>query len=86
MKKRKQSESPPVSRWLRSKNGTPFLITRTRHFNDADEWLYRCDYGDVKGHTLFSLSNLEAEECSYLSGQPDDWVMGPWRIKSDKEV
>lgn len=80
-KLRKQSESPPPSKWLRSRNGTPFKIARTQQINDADEWLYRADYGDVRGTGLYSVTDLEKLGATFLADQPADWEMSGHRTK-----
>lgn len=80
-KQRKQSEAPPPSKWCRSKNGTPFKIRRTRGINDADEWLWSADYGDVRGTALYSITDLENFGVNFLDEQPDDWEMSAHRVK-----
>ena len=80
-KTRKQSEAPPPSAWCRSRNGTPFKIIRTQQINDADEWLYRADYGDVRGTALYSVTDLEKLGATFLGAQPADWEMSGHRVK-----
>jgi len=79
--RRKQRTSPPPSIWWRSANGLPFKIRKTRHINDADEWLYRCDFGDIVGTALFAWPDLESQGCASLEDQPRDWALGDWRTR-----
>ncbi len=79
MKLRKQTEAAPPSCWMRSKTGMPFKIVKTSGVNAADEWLYRADYGNVKSSTLWSLTDLEREGCTFITEQPDDWQLSEWR-------
>ena len=78
-RRRKQTEAAPPSKWLRSKGGRSFKIIKTNKVNDADEWLYRNDYGTVIGNSLSSISDLESHGCTFLEGQPEDWELGQWR-------
>jgi len=82
-KLRKQAEPPPPSLWMRSKNGLAFKLKKTKHFNDADEWLYRTDFGDIVGNTLWSISDLERSEATFIDKQPADWVLGEWRLPKE---
>lgn len=76
---RKQRETPPPSLWWRSVNGTPFRIRKTSKVNDADEWLYRCDFGNIVGNQLWSWHDLERDGCRPLKKQPRDWELAEWR-------
>lgn len=72
MKPRKQPESPPPGDYIRSKSGTPGRLVKTREWNEHDEWLYRIDFGSVTGQHRFSVADLEAAGCTFLSERPDD--------------
>ena len=85
-KTRKQPEAPPPSVWWRSKNGIPFKIKRTQHYNCSDEWLYRPDFGDILGTGSWSWSDLIREGCEPLDEQPTDWEMAERRKRKPTEV
>jgi len=76
---RKQPTPAPPAIWWRSKNGVPFKIRKTSKINAADEWLYRCDFGDIVGNSLFAWPDLERDGCTPLDEQPDDWKLAEWR-------
>ena len=78
-KHRKQREAPPPSSWCRSKNGTPFLLKKTNQVNEADEWLYRADFGNLVGNDSWSITDLEKNGVVFLDGQPSDWQLADWR-------
>lgn len=78
-KGRKQPTPAPPSIWWRSKNGLPFKIKKTSQINDADEWLYKCDFGNIVGNSLFAWPDLERSGCTALDDQPDDWELAEWR-------
>lgn len=79
---RKQREAPPPSMWIRSiPSGVPAKLCRTRSINDADEWLYRMDYGSARGTQLWSVSDLERHPVEWLDEQPADWQMAEYRMR-----
>jgi len=84
-KGRKQPTPQPPSVWWRSRNGTPFKIKKTSKINDADEWLYRCDFGNIIGNSLFAWTDLERDGCTPLDEQPADWVYAEWRVKKSAD-
>jgi hypothetical protein len=79
---RKQRTAPPPTVWWRSKNGIPFRIRKTSKINSADEWLFRCDFGNIVGNSLVAWPDLERNGCTPLDEQPDDWTFAEWRQKS----
>ena len=81
-KGRKQRTAAPPSIWWRSKNGVPFKIRKTSQINDADEWLYRCDFGNIVGNGRASWTDLERNGCVPLDEQPADWQLAEWRAKT----
>ena len=85
-KGRKQPTAAPPSLWWRSVTGTPFKIKKTSKINDADEWLYRCDFGSIIGNALSSWTDIESSGAVPLDEQPEDWVLAEYRVKkSDDE-
>jgi len=82
---RKQPTPAPPSIWWRSSGGTPFKLRKTSKINDADEWLYRADFGNVVGNALFAWTDLERDGCIPLGEQPDDWELAEWRGKKSED-
>lgn len=82
---RKQREAAPPSRWIRSSSGMPAKLVKTAGVNEADEWLYRLDYGDIIGNQLWSLTDLEKTGVTFLDDQPADWQLGEWRSRTPEQ-
>jgi len=85
-KGRKQPTAAPPSLWWRSVGGTPFKLRKTSKINDADEWLYRCDFGTIVGNAMAAWTDIEKSGAVPLDEQPDDWELAEWRRpKTDEE-
>lgn len=69
---RKQPEPSPPGSYIRTSTGTPARLVKTSECNDADEWLYRLDFGRVTGQGRWSWPELEADGCTFLDDRPDD--------------
>ena len=82
-KGRKQPTAAPPSLWWRSVGGTPFKLRKTSKINDADEWLYRCDFGSIVGNAMTSWTDIERSGATPLDEQPADWVLFEWRSKAE---
>lgn len=72
-KPRKQREAPPPSRWIRTKSGSPGRLIRTTQVDHHDAWLWRVDFGNVKGQTLWSIDDLRDNGVTFLDEPPADW-------------
>ena len=73
-RKRQQRESPPPSRWGRSKTGkVPFYLIHSTKRDHRGRKLYRCDYGrGIKGR-YWTLEELEEAGVRWLKRKPKDW-------------
>lgn len=57
------------------------MLKRTNQINDADEWLYKADFGNIIGTGKWSLTDLAKDGVTYLEDQPDDWELAEHRTR-----
>ena len=75
-KKRHQSETPPPSRWGRSKSGTVyFYLVHTTKRDEHGRKLYRCKFqpGVVGRH--WTLQELEEAGVRWLKRKPNGFAV-----------
>jgi len=67
-------ESPPPSRWGRSKNGIYFYLVHTTKRNHRGEKLYRAKFSHrLTSPTFWTLADLTAAGVRWLKNKPKGW-------------
>ena len=69
---RARAESPPPSKWIRSRGGTYARVILQRQRNDAGKKLYRLRYlsYDIKSPKLWTLADLNDAGVRWLKNKP----------------
>lgn len=66
-------ESPPPSRWGRSKNGIYFYLIHTNKRDSKGRKLYRCRYDRKVVGKLWTLAELEFHGVRWLKRRPSSF-------------
>lgn len=67
---RKQREAPPPSKWIRTRGGRHCEVVKTSKVAPSGVWYYRLWYGDVLGHQLWTLQDLNDSGVRWLKNRP----------------
>lgn len=71
---RKIAETTPPGRFMRTHNGKPCELIKTKKLSPTGTWYYRLWYGTVIGNQLWTLDELTESAKSWHKRCPRDLV------------